>query len=141
MFSNVNLKEVTHMCSFNSEGFPDSLAISTETALTIGTIDDIQVASISLSLICSPVLSTADVLDFLQKLHIRTVPLNEQPRRIAHQESTRTLCVTTLKMRITSEGDEAEDHFVRLLDDQTFETLGTHSQKSTLCNDLILYMH
>ena len=46
LFSNVNLKEVTQMCSFNSEGFPDSLAISTETALTIGTIDDIQVASI-----------------------------------------------------------------------------------------------
>lgn len=32
-----------------------------------------------------------------QKLHIRTVPLHEQPRRIAHQESTRSIAVTTTK--------------------------------------------
>ena len=61
LFSNVNLKDVTQMTCFNSEGFPDSLAISTENGLTIGTIDDIQ------------------------KLHIRSIPLGEQPRRIAHQ--------------------------------------------------------
>ena len=29
-----------------------------------------------------------------QKLHVRTVPLHEQPRRIAHQESSRTFLVT-----------------------------------------------
>eukprot|EP00960_Hanusia_phi_P003968 116510-Hanusia_phi.AAC.2 len=56
LFSNVNLKEVTQMAPFNSEGFPDSLAIATETSLRIGVIDDIQ------------------------KLHIRTVYLREQPR-------------------------------------------------------------
>eukprot|EP00976_Prorocentrum_cordatum_P011312 227362-Prorocentrum_minimum.AAC.1 len=49
------------MSPFNSESFPDSLAISVENNLTIGTIDEIQ------------------------KLHIRTVHLGEQPRRIAHQ--------------------------------------------------------
>lgn len=49
------------MCAFNSQSFPDSLAIATEESLTIGTIDDIQ------------------------KLHIRTVPLGEMPRRISHQ--------------------------------------------------------
>ena len=87
------------MASFNTESFPDSLAIATETGLTMGTIDDIQ------------------------KLHIRTVPLHEQPRRIAHQDASRTLCVTTLRSRITDDGEEAEEHFVRLLDDQTFEVL------------------
>jgi DNA damage-binding protein 1 len=39
------------MSEFNSESFPDSLALATENSLTIGTIDDIQ------------------------KLHIRTFPL------------------------------------------------------------------
>ena len=29
----------------------------------------------------------------MQKLHVRSVPLHEQPRRIAHQEATRTLAV------------------------------------------------
>lgn len=32
----------------------------------------------------------------IQKLHIRTVPLGEQPRRIAHQPSTKTLGVVTI---------------------------------------------
>jgi DNA damage-binding protein 1 len=63
--------QVSHMCPFNSASFPDSLAISVENNLTIGTIDDIQ------------------------KLHIRTVKLNEQPRRIVHQEETRTFAVLT----------------------------------------------
>lgn len=60
LYSNVNLKEVTVVSPFHSASFPDCLAIASEEELTIGTIDEIQ------------------------KLHIRTVPLGEQPRRIAH---------------------------------------------------------
>lgn len=41
-----------------------SLALATDSTVTIGTIDEIQ------------------------KLHIRTVPLGETPRRIAYQEAT-----------------------------------------------------
>lgn len=52
------------MCSLNSEAYPDSLALATDSTVTIGTIDEIQ------------------------KLHIRTVPLGESPRRIAYQETT-----------------------------------------------------
>ena len=59
------------MTSFNSASFPDSLAIAKESGLIIGSIDEIQ------------------------KLHIRAVPLGEQARRLAHQESTHTLLVTT----------------------------------------------
>ncbi len=36
-----------------------------------------------------------------QKLHVRTVPLGEQPRRIAHQESSRTFAVTCTKATIS----------------------------------------
>jgi len=106
LYSNVNLQEVNHMCAFNSENFPESLAIATENTLTIGTIDDIQ------------------------KLHIRTIPLHEQPRRIAHQESSHTFAVCTIRFsRETMSGsaaiamtEETETSFVRLIDDQTFET-------------------
>ncbi len=59
------------MAPFNSASFPDSLAIAKEDSLTLGTIDAIQ------------------------KLHIRTVALGEQPRRLALQEATRTLAVAT----------------------------------------------
>ena len=42
VFSNVNLKEVKHMCPLNSEEYRDSLALATDTTVTIGTIDEIQ---------------------------------------------------------------------------------------------------
>ncbi|KAK3268004.1 DNA damage-binding protein 1, partial [Cymbomonas tetramitiformis] len=95
LYSNVNLREVSHVAPFNSSSFPDSLAISMDSNLTIGTIDNIQ------------------------KLHIRTVPLGEPPRRIAHQESSHTFAVGTQRV------GQAEDEgmALRLLDNQTFDTL------------------
>ncbi len=130
------------MASFNTASFPDSLAIAKEETLTIGNIDEIQVAAPCLSLVlaagkhvgcvwpthraCSRharipkaltqcaqkvlgVLTTRQApswhntrslsmrVALAQKLHIRTVPLHEQPRRIAHQDSTRSYAVTTTK--------------------------------------------
>ncbi len=73
VFSNVNLKEVKHMCPLNAEAYPDSLALATDSTVTIGTIDEIQ------------------------KLHIRTIPLSESPRRITYQEHTQTFGVLTLR--------------------------------------------
>jgi DNA damage-binding protein 1 len=99
LYSNVNLKEVSYVSEFNSESFPDSLALATENSLTIGTIDDIQ------------------------KLHIRTVPLGEMPRRIAHQESTHTFGVLTVKYHVDDNFEETETFYVKLFDDQTFEVL------------------
>jgi DNA damage-binding protein 1 len=99
LYSNVNLKEVNYMAEFNCDSFPDSLALATENSLTIGTIDEIQ------------------------KLHIRTVPLGEMPRRIAHQESTRTFGLVTIKYAVDENGEEVETNYVKILDDQTFEIL------------------
>eukprot|EP00026_Physarum_polycephalum_P001286 Phypoly_transcript_01287.p1 GENE.Phypoly_transcript_01287~~Phypoly_transcript_01287.p1 ORF type:complete len:1113 (+),score=155.47 Phypoly_transcript_01287:258-3341(+) len=109
LYSNVNLKEVVHMSPFNSESFPDSLALATENTLTIGTIDEIQ------------------------KLHIRTIPLGEMPRRIAHQETSRTFLVVTMKSSYDVNGYETEQTYIHLFDDQTFEKrftypLDTHEQ-------------
>ncbi|KAH9288236.1 hypothetical protein KI387_032353 [Taxus chinensis] len=101
LYSNVNLKEVNHMCPFNSVSFPDSLAIAKEDLLTIGTIDDIQ------------------------KLHIRAVHLGEHARRICHQEQSHTFAICTVKYS-NANLDETESHFVRLLDDQTFEVISSY---------------
>ncbi|XWS62379.1 hypothetical protein CRYUN_Cryun06bG0005900 [Craigia yunnanensis] len=100
LYSNVNLKEVSHMCPFNSAAFPDSLAIAKEGELTIGTIDDIQ------------------------KLHIRSIPLGEHARRICHQEQSCTFAICSVKNQ--SSADESEMHFIRLLDDQTFEFISNY---------------
>ncbi|KAK1280307.1 DNA damage-binding protein 1 [Acorus gramineus] len=113
LYSNVNLKEVSHMCPFNSAAFPDSLALAKEGELTIGTIDDIQ------------------------KLHIRTVPLGEHARRISHQEQSRTLAICSLKISQNAT-DETEMHFVRLFDDQTFEMISTYALDTYECACSIL---
>lgn len=102
LYSNVNLKEVNHMCPFNSVSFPDSLAIAKEDLLTIGSIDDIQ------------------------KLHIRAVPLGEHARRICHQEQSRTFAICSVKYS-QANIEETETHFVRLLDDQTFEIISSYA--------------
>ncbi|KAK3137829.1 hypothetical protein QOZ80_5AG0361010 [Eleusine coracana subsp. coracana] len=113
LYSNVNLKEVNHMCPFNTAAFPDSLAIAKEGELSIGTIDDIQ------------------------KLHIRTIPLNEQARRICHQEQSRTLAFCSFKYNQTSM-EESETHFIRLLDHQTFEFLSTYPLDQYECGCSII---
>ena len=76
VFSNVNLREVKHMCPLNAEAYPDSLALATESVVTIGTIDEIQ------------------------KLHIRTIPLGETPRRITYQEETQTFGLISVRLDI-----------------------------------------
>ncbi|KAI3988674.1 hypothetical protein MKX01_027038 [Papaver californicum] len=101
LYSNVNLKEVSYMCPFNTAPYPDSLAIAKEGELTIGTIDDIQ------------------------KLHIRTIPLGEHAKRICHQEQSRTFAICTMKY-CQSSNEDSEMHFVRLLDDQTFDIISTY---------------
>ncbi|PRP85120.1 hypothetical protein PROFUN_07191 [Planoprotostelium fungivorum] len=95
LFSNVNIKEVNNMSSFHSESFPESIALATDDSLSIGTIDDIQ------------------------KLHIKTVPLNAMPSRIVHQKESGTLGV------IVSDEDNTDSF--RLIDDQTFEVLHSFS--------------
>lgn len=114
VFSNVNLKEVTHMCSLNAQAYPDSLALATDSTVTIGTIDEIQ------------------------KLHIRTVPLGETPRRIAYQEASQTFAVITMRVeKLEWGGGEAgraldhELHNLLILDHHTFEVLHSHQLMSS----------
>ena len=66
------------MCPLNTEAYKDSLALATDTTVTIGTIDEIQ------------------------KLHIRSVPLGESPRRICYQEDTSTFGVVSSRMDMYS---------------------------------------
>eukprot|EP01043_Picozoa_sp_COSAG02_P009327 COSAG02_NODE_314_length_24915_cov_18.575596_27_plen_1109_part_00 len=99
LYSNVNRKDVNHVCPFHCEDFKDHLAISTEDELTIGTVDDIQ------------------------KLHIRTIPLQEQPKRICHQPQTRVFAVVTMMASDVDPDNYEEVYYLRVYDDQTFEVL------------------
>lgn len=83
------------------ESFPDCLALVTEGSLLLGTVDNIQ------------------------KLHIRTIPLGEQPRRIAHLDSHHVFAVLTTRQVATvpEDGNESamEEGYIRLVDDTMME--------------------
>ncbi|CAD5226395.1 unnamed protein product [Bursaphelenchus xylophilus] len=82
IFSNVNLKMVTQMCPLNAEAYPNSLVLSDGERMFIGVIDDIQ------------------------KLHIRSVPLGESVSRIAYQSETNSIAILTQRTeRILPNGD------------------------------------
>ncbi|KAL3498131.1 hypothetical protein ACH5RR_040863 [Cinchona calisaya] len=100
LYSNVILKEASHVCPFNPEAFPDSLAIAREGELAICTIDDIQ------------------------KLHIRSISLGEHAHCICHQEQTRTFAMCTIKYS-WCKSIYLENHSVQLMDDQTFQFIHT----------------
>jgi len=84
VFSNVNLKEVNCMCPLDTNCYSDSLALVSDSDILFGTIDEIQ------------------------KLHIRTIPLLESPIKIAHQQSTQTFGLLTMrKDNLESQGFQA----------------------------------
>lgn len=110
LYSNVNLKQVATVASFNCTAFPNALALvgsDEESVLRIGSIDEFQ------------------------ELHVRTVPVHESARRIAYMSSRK--CFGVLTTQIVCEEpetfgttrivacDEEEIGFVRLFDDQTFD--------------------
>jgi len=67
LFSVLNTSKsskINGMTPFHAENFPDCLALTSESCLLIGNIEDIQ------------------------KLHIQTVPLGEAPRSIAHSSKS-----------------------------------------------------
>ena len=81
--------------SVQQRSVPGRPGVGGEEELTIGGIDDIQ------------------------KLHIRTIPLGGQPRRIAHQADTKTFAVVV--EHLWSKVDQGT--FIELVDDASFESL------------------
>lgn len=65
--------QVSSMAPFNSESFPNCLALTSEAETVIGTVGDNQ-----------------------QRLHVQTIPMNEQPRRIAYHASSACFAVATV---------------------------------------------
>ncbi|CAI6352621.1 unnamed protein product [Macrosiphum euphorbiae] len=73
VFTNVNSIKVNNICMVNTDNYPKSLILATDTSIIIG------------------------VIDMEKKHHVRTIPLGESPRRIAYQEASKTFGITTIK--------------------------------------------
>ena len=106
------------MCTFDVDGSsPDTLAIASDDSLIVGTVDEIR------------------------KLHIRSHPIGEQPRRLTHAESAHAFAVLTLRVDTSTDGDEHEVGFVRLFDETSFESIGNFqlNQFESPCSILTLW--
>lgn len=105
LVSNVNQEQVTRVCGFDTALYPECLAIATESHMKIGAVDQIQ------------------------KLHIQTIPLGMNARRIVHLPSHGAYAILTgcVKPDEDSEEDEVSEHHVRLIDDLSFETLDSQT--------------
>ncbi|ORY21141.1 hypothetical protein LY90DRAFT_516301 [Neocallimastix californiae] len=94
-FSNVNLTDtIIDACPFICMEYEDAICILTSKSILIGSINEIQ------------------------RLHVRTVPLGEHPRRVCYQESSKTLGVICIQNLIYKEA-----HSFKILDDKTYEIL------------------
>lgn len=80
VFSNVNIKEVSFMSPLNGFHYKDCICMVTPSGLMIGSVDN------------------------LQKLHVRRIPLNETPRRLALQSATNSLGVISCRREVFQEG-------------------------------------
>mmetsp|Transcript_17313 Transcript_17313/g.25961 ORF Transcript_17313/g.25961 Transcript_17313/m.25961 type:complete len:1013 (-) Transcript_17313:81-3119(-) len=91
LYNNVNLKHVRHMVTFRTKAAPDALVFATRETLILGTPDT------------------------MQKLHISTIPMGEQPRRIAHLPEKKCFLVCCEAVK------EGDLNHLRLADGQTFD--------------------
>lgn len=94
----IQTEEVTNMASFHSELFPDCLALTSDNSLLIGTVEDIQ------------------------KMHVRTIPLEEGPRRIAYSPEHGVYAVLSEKTIENEHGGECRNRV--LFFDEAFEQIG-----------------
>ncbi|KAL2914374.1 hypothetical protein HK105_206146 [Polyrhizophydium stewartii] len=102
LYSNVNMREVTHMSPFNSAMAEGALALACDGVLKIGTIETVQ------------------------KLHVRQVKLGESPRRIAFHEQASCFGVMTFAVRDLPNNEVSEMSCLRLLDSQSFDLLDSY---------------
>ena len=88
---------VDHAARFSAPSFPDALALATPDALLLGSVDHVS------------------------RLHVRAVPLGEQPRRVAACGVSRTVAVAVAAR--AGGGGAAPPHALLLLDDVSFASL------------------
>ena len=99
VFSNVNLKDISCITSFNTPYSEQGVAVGCEDMLKIGVIESIQ------------------------KLHIKTYPLGETARRISYDEQSSTFGIVCVKMDMTPSGEAVETSSFKLIHGKSFESI------------------
>ncbi|KAG0652707.1 UV-damaged DNA-binding 1 [Hyphodiscus hymeniophilus] len=99
VYSAVTADSATHVCSFNSEAFPDSIVVSTAGNIKISQIDTER------------------------RTHITTLQMGETVRRIAYSATERAFGIGCIKREL-SNGEEIITSTFRLVEDINFGKMG-----------------
>jgi DNA damage-binding protein 1 len=106
LFSNVNLPICTTVCPLNTPLYPESLAIATPESLAFS------------------------ILDNVQNLQIRKLPLLESPIAVAHHAHFHTLLVATVANEASLTAD-LPIGYLRLYSDRALELLDSYKLEQT----------
>lgn len=99
VYSAVTAESATHVCSFNSEAFPDSIIVATAEHLKISHIDT------------------------QRRTHVRTLPMGETVRRIAYSAKERAFGIGSMRRELVR-GEEVVMSTFRLVEEVMFGELG-----------------
>jgi DNA damage-binding protein 1 len=99
VYSAVTAESATHVCSFNSESFPDSIVVATAENIKISQIDSER------------------------RTHVRTLPMGETVRRISYSQNERAFGIGCIKRELFK-GEEIITSTFRLVEDVMFGEMG-----------------
>jgi DNA damage-binding protein 1 len=98
-YSNVNLRQVSCVCPFNSNVSENGLAIATDGQLKIGVVETVQ------------------------KLHIKSIHIGETVRRIHYHQTSESFGIISSRQVTKANGEIEELSSFKLLDGKTFESI------------------
>lgn len=101
VYSAVTAEDATCVCPFDSEAFPNAIAIATPEELKLGVVDEERTT------------------------HVQTLMVNETVRRIAYSSELRAFGLGTIK-RTLAEGYEVLQSHFKLVDEVAFQELDTY---------------
>jgi DNA damage-binding protein 1 len=100
VYSAITAEDATCVSPFDTEAFPNAIAIATATELKLAIVDEERTT------------------------HVQTLPVNETVRRIAYSADLRAFGLGTIKRTIKDSYEQIESHF-KLVDEVAFQELHT----------------
>ncbi|KAF2754570.1 hypothetical protein EJ05DRAFT_145236 [Pseudovirgaria hyperparasitica] len=102
VYSAVTAENATSVCAFDSEAFPEAIAIATPEELKLGLIDNERTT------------------------HVQTLQINETVRRIAYSPSLKAFGMGTIKRNLKDGVESIQSHF-QLADEILFQKLDAYA--------------
>lgn len=107
-YSAVTADKATHVTSFNAQGFPNAVVVASE--------EDLKLA----------------IVDPQRATHVRTFPIGDIVRRVAHSKERQLFGVLTINLQIDkTTGDEQFKCYIRVVDEVMFDLIDSFELQTT----------